>query len=232
MTRTALLLASIVLATMFAGCSGGTKAPTTVHTDTCGTVRHMDLNLQNHNHTVVKIDTDDGCIVAELFDDKSPITVANFKKLVADGFYKDVLFHRIYKDFMVQTGGIKTDGQSKDSPYPAIKNEAKSNGLKNLKYTLSMARTSAADSATNQFFINTNNNCNLDPRSVSSCSDRADRDGYAVFGIVVKGKDIVDKIEATPVTAASAPGANPHCQGSTEKSCPKKDIVLYTIKTL
>jgi cyclophilin family peptidyl-prolyl cis-trans isomerase len=139
----------------------------------------------------VEIKTTAGTIVAELDSDRAPISVENFLTYTKEGFYDGTVFHRVIKGFMAQGGGFDTNGREKANKRPPIKNEA-SNGLKNAKYSLAMARTNAPHSATSQFFINTadNNFLNLgDPRAVSS-------DGYAVFGKVLKGFDVVDKIEA------------------------------------
>lgn len=126
-------------------------------------------------------------IEIELYSKKAPISVENFVKYVEDGFYNGTIFHRVISDFMVQGGGFTKDMKKKDTRAP-IKNEAK-NGLKNDRGTIAMARTSVVDSATAQFYINTKDNPALNHRS--------DRDfGYAVFGKVTKGMDVVDKIEA------------------------------------
>lgn len=135
------------------------------------------------NPTVI-LDTSMGEITVELFADKAPITVENFLKYVDDGFYNGTIFHRVIPDFMVQGGGFTDDMTQKPTRDP-IKNEA-DNGLSNDPYTLAMARTSVVDSATAQFFINVADNAFLDHGS---------RDfGYAVFGKVTKGEDVVDRI--------------------------------------
>ncbi len=120
---------------------------------------------------------------------KAPETVANFLKYAEEGFYDGTIFHRVISDFMIQGGGFTKDMKQKSTRAP-IKNEAK-NGLKNERGTIAMARTSVVDSATAQFFINTKDN--------SALNHRSDRDyGYAVFGKVTKGLDVVDQIEAAP----------------------------------
>ena len=127
-----------------------------------------------------------GDIKIELFKDKAPITTENFLSYIKDGFFDGTIFHRVIPGFMIQGGGMTPDMMDKDTKDP-IKNEAK-NGLKNERGTLSMARTSAIDSATSQFFINVNDNKFL---------DHGVRDfGYAVFAKVVEGMDVVDKIAA------------------------------------
>ena len=140
----------------------------------------------------VKIETTMGDIYLRLDADKAPITVANFLQYVQAGFYNGTIFHRVIKGFMIQGGGF-TEAMSQKPTRAPIKNEAK-NGLRNAPYTIAMARTSEPDSATAQFFINTGNNRFLD-------FDRAnDGIGYAVFGKVVKGTEVVKKIEASQTT--------------------------------
>jgi len=145
------------------------------------------------NPTVV-IKTSKGVIEAVLFKDKAPVTVENFIQYVVAGFYDGTVFHRVIKGFMIQGGGFDQK-LSQKSTRPPIKNEA-GNGLKNERGTLAMARTSVVDSATSQFFINLKDNAMLDHGS---------RDfGYAVFGKVTKGMDVVDAIAALP-TGAKGP---------------------------
>ncbi len=140
----------------------------------------------------VKIETTMGDIYLRLDADKAPITVANFLQYVQAGFYNGTIFHRVIKGFMIQGGGF-TEAMSQKPTRAPIKNEAK-NGLRNAPYTIAMARTSEPDSATAQFFINTGSNRFLD-------FDRAsDGVGYAVFGKVVKGTEVVKKIEASQTT--------------------------------
>lgn len=136
---------------------------------------------------LVLIETSQGNIKVELDAEKAPITVENFLAYVNDKHYDGTVFHRVIRGFMVQGGGFSPDMKEKGSKRAAIKNEAK-NGLKNDKGTLAMARTNVVDSATAQFFINTVNNDFLNHKN--------DRDyGYAVFGKVVEGMDVVEKIE-------------------------------------
>ena len=141
----------------------------------------------------VKLETSMGDIVVQLNSRKAPLSTANFLQYVKSGFYDGTIFHRVIKGFMIQGGGLTQDMKEKSGHAP-IKNEA-SNGLRNQRYTIAMARTSDPDSATSQFFINTVNNRFLD-------ADKAqDGVGYAVFGEVIKGTDVVRKIEAVPTTA-------------------------------
>ena len=140
----------------------------------------------------VKLETSMGDIVVQLNSRKAPLSAANFLQYVKSGFYDGTIFHRVIKGFMIQGGGLTQDMKEKSGHAP-IKNEA-SNGLRNQRYTIAMARTSDPDSATSQFFINTVNNRFLD-------ADKAqDGVGYAVFGEVIKGTDVVRKIEAVPTT--------------------------------
>ncbi len=140
----------------------------------------------------VKIETTMGDIYLRLDADKAPITVANFLQYVQAGFYNGTIFHRVIKGFMIQGGGF-TEAMNQKPTRAPIKNEAK-NGLRNAPYTIAMARTSEPDSATAQFFINTGNNRFLDFDKAS------DGVGYAVFGKVIKGSDVVKKIEASQTT--------------------------------
>jgi cyclophilin family peptidyl-prolyl cis-trans isomerase len=135
----------------------------------------------------VKITTSMGPITAELDNDKAPGSVANFVKYVESGHYNGTIFHRVIDGFMIQGGGFTKDMKQKPTEAP-IKNEA-GNGLKNEKYTLAMARTGVVDSATAQFFINVKDNEFLNHKDGSQQGF-----GYAVFGKVVEGKDVVDKI--------------------------------------
>ena len=137
---------------------------------------------------VVIIETSLGTITAELDRAKAPLSVENFLQYVADGHYNGTIFHRVIKGFMIQGGGFTADMQQKSVRDP-IKNEA-TNGLRNAPGTLAMARTNIVDSATSQFFINTGNNSSLNNRNTTQ-----DGYGYAVFGKVTDGMDVVDKIE-------------------------------------
>lgn len=139
----------------------------------------------------VSLKTNMGEIVLELYPEKAPKSVANFLQYVKNGHYNGTIFHRVIEDFMIQGGGFDRNMQQKPTGAP-IENEAK-NGLKNVTYSVAMARTGAPHSATAQFFINTNNNRMLDYPS-------QDGWGYAVFGKVIKGTEIVDKIKSVPVS--------------------------------
>ena len=154
---------------------------------------------------VVIIKTSKGDIKLELDKENAPISVENFLAYVEDGFYDGTIFHRVINNFMVQGGGITTDMQQKPTNAP-IKNEA-DNGLKNERGTIAMARTGVVDSATSQFFINHADNAFL---------DHGKRDfGYAVFGRVVDGIEVVDAI----ATVQTGPG-----------DVPNEQIVIETVE--
>lgn len=137
---------------------------------------------------MITIRTNHGDIVVELFEDKAPISCENFRQYISDGHYNGTIFHRVIPNFMIQGGGMDESMHSKPTRDP-IKNEA-DNGEKNGRGTLAMARTTVVDSATSQFFINLKDNSFL---------DHGGRDfGYAVFGRVTDGMDVVDAIAAVP----------------------------------
>jgi len=139
---------------------------------------------------VVVIETNHGDITVELDNEKAPISVANFLTYAESNHYDGTIFHRVIKDFMIQ-GGNFTPDMSPKKTLAQIKNEA-GNGLRNLRGTIAMARTGVVDSATSQFFINLKDNDFLDHKDTSVRGY-----GYAVFGKVIKGMDVVDKIGST-----------------------------------
>jgi peptidyl-prolyl cis-trans isomerase B (cyclophilin B) len=145
--------------------------------------------------TTVKMQTTLGDMLIELNAEAAPVTVKNFLKYVSDGFYDGTIFHRVIPNFMIQGGGMTKQMKEKPNSDPII-NEA-SNGLKNLRGTLAMARTSNPDSATSQFFINHRDNDFLDYKGPTP-----DRIGYAVFGQVTEGLDVLDKIAAVKTKSA------------------------------
>lgn len=147
----------------------------------------------------VSMQTNMGTIVLELYPDKAPKTVANFLQYVKDGFYTGTLFHRVIRNFMIQGGGFTADYQRKQTRAP-IMNEA-NNGLSNTRGTIAMARTFEPHSATSQFFINVADNARLD---YTASTPRGW--GYCVFGRVVRGMNVVDKIRNLP-TGARGPFA-------------------------
>jgi cyclophilin family peptidyl-prolyl cis-trans isomerase len=140
---------------------------------------------------VVVISTSLGEITLELFKDRAPVSVDNFLQYVRDGFYEGTIFHRVKPGYVIQGGGYTAEMVER-STRPPILNEA-TNGLRNTRGSLAMARTRALRSATSQFYINLSNNSELDHRGYSP-----DAFGYAVFGRVLAGMEVVDKIAATP----------------------------------
>jgi cyclophilin family peptidyl-prolyl cis-trans isomerase len=146
---------------------------------------------KNAVNPVVVMETSLGDITIELLQDSAPKTVANFLDYVKAGFYRDTIFHRVIKGFMIQGGGL-TAGMEQKPTRPPVENEA-ANGQKNMRGTVAMARTGEIHSATAQFFINTVNNSFLDHRS-----NNPDGFGYCVFGKVTDGMEVVDKIENSP----------------------------------
>jgi cyclophilin family peptidyl-prolyl cis-trans isomerase len=147
------------------------------------------------NKPRVEFQTTKGSFTVELEPEKAPITTENFLGYVRDGYFVDTTFHRVIPNFMVQGGGLTADMREKPGDKQPIQNEA-DNGLKNERGTLAMARTSDPHSATSQFFINVKDNDFLDHRSKDMRGW-----GYAVFGRVVDGMDVVDAIVAVPTTS-------------------------------
>jgi len=153
------------------------------------------INSKDSNKAT--IETNYGNIVVQLNPDEAPITVQNFKTYVNESFYDNTLFHRVIDGFMIQGGGFDaTSGQEKQT-HDSIKLES-NNGLKNDRGTLAMARTNIPDSATSQFFINTQNNDFLNYASPAN-------PGYAVFGKVIEGMDVVDKISKVQTDSNDKP---------------------------
>jgi cyclophilin family peptidyl-prolyl cis-trans isomerase len=163
----------------------------------------------------VELETSMGSIVLELNRDKAPLCVENFLSYVKDGHYNGTIFHRVISNFMIQGGGFTEDLQQKTTRTP-IKNEA-NNGLKNARGTIAMARTSDPDSATAQFFINTVENDFLNYTAPTTQGW-----GYAVFGQVVTGMDIVDKIRNTPTGA----------KGMFRSDVPQTAVVIKSAKVV
>ena len=145
--------------------------------------------------TQVKLSTNHGDIVIELNAEKAPITVANFIEYVKAGHYENTVFHRVIGNFMIQGGGFEPGMKEKKDKRPSIQNEA-DNGLPNEKYTVAMARTMEPHSASAQFFINVADNSFL-----NHTAPTAQGWGYAVFGKVVEGQDVVDKIKGVKTTS-------------------------------
>ncbi len=156
-------------------------------------------SILNNKMEKVKIETNYGEIIIELYPDNAPTTVKNFKTYVKEDFYDDTTFHRVIEGFMIQGGGFDSvTGKQKETHEP-IKLES-NNGLKNDRGTIAMARTGTINSATSQFFINTVDNdfLNYGVRDA----------GYAVFGKVIEGMDVVDKISEVPVDSSYKPLEN------------------------
>ncbi len=175
---------------------------------------------------VVEIKTSEGLITVELFKDKAPISVGNFLKYVDKKFYDKTVFHRVMSTFMIQCGGFeqKADGNHEQKNVDAsIKNEA-DNGLKNDRGTLAMARTGDPNSATSQFFINVVDNAGLNRPS-------PDGYGYAVFGKVTAGLEVVDKIKAVPVGnhPLMARGGDGALHLAPMQNVPTKDVVIESV---
>lgn len=163
---------------------------------------------------VAEIETSLGSFKVELFEKEAPISVKNFLSYAKDGYFAGTIFHRIIPGFMAQGGGLTAALQPKPGQKAAIKNEA-ANGLKNDRGTLAMARTGSPDSATSQFFINVVDNNGLN-------RPNPDGHGYAVFGKVIEGMEIIDKIVNAPQERKNAVFQN----------VPKEAIVIKSVKVL
>ena len=159
--------------------------------------------------TVIVVETNHGRFKVELFEDKAPVTVKNFLRYVEDKHYDGTIFHRVIENFMIQGGGYEPGMKEKKTRDP-IKNEA-ANGLSNLKGTIAMARTSEPDTATAQWFVNVADNTFLDKTK--------DRDGYCVFGRVVEGMDVIEKIKAVETDTIKG-----------HESVPTKDVIIKSVK--
>lgn len=185
----ALTCTVLLLAAALAGCTQNDPSPS-------GSPGTTTPDAQNGLPTSMWLRTSAGDMRLELYPQKAPITVANFATYALEGFYPGTSFYRIEPGFVSQAGG---EAQGKEGSHAPIKNEAKSSGLRNAKYTIAMARTNAPDSATTEFYINADDNCFLDHPSVSTCRNRVvSADGYAVFGAVVEGRDVADRINSSP----------------------------------
>ncbi len=165
--------------------------------------------LQAADHPRVKVDTNLGSFVIELYPEKAPKTVENFLQYVRDGFYDGTIFHRVIDGFMIQGGGFTPDFERKETRAPIV-NEA-DNGLKNTRGTIAMARTMDPHSATAQFFINVKDNPFLDHTGKTPRGW-----GYAVFGKVVEGMDVVDRIRKV----RTGPG------GMFPKDVPQEPVII------
>ena len=175
----------------------------------------------------VLIDTSFGEITIELDALNSPITVKNFLQYVKSKHYDKTIFHRVIDGFMIQGGGFSSEGDEKNTN-PPIKNEGK-NGLTNNKGTIAMARTQVADSATSQFFINTaDNSRGLDAGGANG------PDGYAVFGKVIEGIEVVDKIEKVKVGPKTLRSLSPQGKlyASPNSNVPTQSVIIESISII
>jgi cyclophilin family peptidyl-prolyl cis-trans isomerase len=170
------LLAAVLLVTTL-GCPSSKSSPSGSSATAAAT----------GSGPIVHLNTTEGIIRIQLDAEKAPLTSKNFLNYVDKGFYDGTVFHRVIDHFMIQGGGFTADLQQKATDAP-VKNESK-NGLKNVRGSIAMARTSSPDSATSQFFINVQDNPSLDYPSMG---------GYTVFGTVIDGMDVVDKIKVVP----------------------------------
>jgi len=179
--------------------------------------------LSYAENTKVLLETNHGDITIELNEEKAPITVKNFISYVEKKFYDNTIFHRIIDGFMIQGGGFSNEEMpAQKKPDDPIKNEGRKSGLSNVRGSIAMARTNDPHSATSQFFINVVDNKNLDPGGFSA-------DGYAVFGKVTKGMDVVDKIKSvktgsTPLKTLRGVGAM--------RDVPVKKVIIKSAKLL
>lgn len=163
---------------------------------------------------MIKLHTNHGVITIDLDSEKAPVTVQNFMDYVTSGHFDNTIFHRVINDFMIQGGGFESGMNQKKTRAP-IQNEA-ANGLKNDAYTVAMARTSDVHSASAQFFINIADNGFLNYTSTTS-----EGFGYCVFGKVVEGKDVVDKIKKVETTNKSG-----------HQNVPVEDVVLQKVEVV
>jgi peptidyl-prolyl cis-trans isomerase B (cyclophilin B) len=175
-----------------------------------GIVGVLPLQAQDKKNPVVVMDTSMGKITIELFEDKAPITVKNFLRYTDEKYYDGLIFHRVIEDFMIQGGGFAPGMKKEKDTHPAIKNEA-GNGVSNKRGTIAMARTNDPDSATAQFFINVKDNPGYDRAGGSA--------GYAAFGQVTEGMDVVDKIKAVKTATKAGHG-----------DVPLQDVVIQTVR--
>jgi len=183
-----LLIAFVSFFMLLSGCNAQESAQTTKAASTADSkMTETKTGAKMSAKPVVKFETTKGTITVELDAEKAPKTVENFIKYVEDGFYDGIIFHRVIPGFMIQTGGMLPDMSEKPNR-DSIKNEA-NNGLKNDRGTLAMARTPNPHSASSQFFINLKDNDFLNFTSESQAGW-----GYAVFGKVIDGMDVVDEI--------------------------------------
>jgi peptidyl-prolyl cis-trans isomerase B (cyclophilin B) len=167
-------------------------------------------------NTLIKMETSEGNVYLELYDDKAPLSVANFLAYTNEGFYNGTIFHRVISNYVIQGGGFTESMEEKLTKSP-IRNEA-NNGLKNLKGTIAMARFPDPHTATAQFFINVQDNPKLNHTGEQNNKSW----GYAVFGQVVQGMDVINEIKLTTTT-----GKMPF-----SKDVPMKNIVIKSVTVI
>lgn len=221
--RVLTLMACVALLAVTGGCTNdkasATKAvaQSTPSADTAAANHNEEAKEtpvpEAHKNPIVEMVTSMGTITIELFEKEAPLTVANFLRYTDEKFYDGTLFHRVIPTFMIQGGGFEP-GMTRKATHPPIKNEA-TNGLKNDRGTIAMARTGVIDSATGQFFINVADNAALNHRDTSRQGF-----GYCVFGKVIKGMDVVDAIKAVPTRALSVQA----------RDVPVKDVIIKTVR--
>jgi peptidyl-prolyl cis-trans isomerase B (cyclophilin B) len=195
--RGLLLWISALAAALFASCGGGSAPPPPAPQGEESKAPEAEAEAASDVVTspnLVEMRTSMGTMKIELYPDQAPATVENFRRYVREGFYDGTIFHRVIRGFMIQGGGFTPDMVEKENHAP-IENEA-GNGLKNLRGTLAMARTGDPHSATSQFFINGKDNAFLDHTEPTVRGF-----GYAVFGKVIEGLDVLDAIEKVPTTS-------------------------------
>ncbi len=180
----------------------------------------VSANLAAADPVKVEMVTSEGTIVLELNADQAPKTVDNFLKYVRSDHYPGTIFHRVIDGFMIQGGGMGSDLREKKT-LPPVRNEA-GNELRNEKYTIAMARTGEPHSATSQFFINTADNSPLNR------AEAKDGYGYTVFGKVIQGQEVVDKIEKTPTRVTP----NPAIPGALMSDVPVNPISINSIQVI
>jgi len=217
-SRVSAIVALACLAVASAGCRKENPVVTrdtpegTVHKENPVVVKDTSEGAVPDENPVVVMDTSEGAIRIELFADQAPKTVANFLQYVDDGFYDGTIFHRVIPTFMVQGGGFTPEMKQKATHAP-VPNEA-ANGLRNLRGTLAMARTGDPHSATAQFFINVVDNRFLDHKAPTAADY-----GYCVFGRVIEGMNVVDRIK----------GVETHTVGPFE-NVPVTPVVINSIR--
>lgn len=207
------VLGMLAIVMVWAGCSSAGPGPD---------LRHEGVN--SRRPVQVTISTSMGDVVVELDPKRAPITVANFLMYTDAGLYDGTIVHRVVRDFVIQGGGwtpeMKERAKEAGKPDVAIRNEWR-NGLKNARGTIAMARDEGPDTATREFFINLKDNTKLD-----TAREKTGNAGYAVFGRVVKGMDVVDRIAAVKTHSVNVPGVT---DGSME-NVPEEPVLVRSVR--